>query len=52
MEYTGQFFGLAYTTIVSILILSLYLKYLGAEAFGLVGFFIVLQSKIIGHAIY
>ena len=36
--------GLSYTTTIGIIILPLYLKYLGAEAFGLVGFFIALQA--------
>lgn len=33
-----------YTTLVGILILPLYLKYMGAEAYGLVGFFTMLQA--------
>lgn len=41
---SANFIGLAYTTIIGIVILPLYLQYLGAEAFGLVGFFTVLQA--------
>ncbi len=41
---SANFIGLGYTTIVGIVVLPLYLRYLGAEAFGLVGFFIVLQA--------
>ena len=41
---SANFVGLAYTTIIGIVVLPLYLQYLGAEAFGLVGFFIVLQA--------
>ena len=33
-----------YVTLVGILILPMYLKYMGAEAYGLVGFFTVLQA--------
>ena len=33
-----------YVTLVGILILPLYLKYMGAEAYGLVGFFTMLQA--------
>ena len=33
-----------YVTLVGILILPLYLKYLGAEAYGLVGLFTMLQA--------
>jgi len=40
----ANFIGLAYTTIIGIIILPLYIQYLGPESFGLVGFFIVLQS--------
>lgn len=39
-NYVGQF----YATGVSILMLPIYLGYMGAEAYGLVGFFVVLQS--------
>jgi O-antigen/teichoic acid export membrane protein len=41
---TANFIGLFYTTIIGIVVLPLYLQYLGAEAFGLVGFFTVLQA--------
>lgn len=41
---SANFVGLGYATIVGVAILPLYLQYLGAEAFGLVGFFLVLQS--------
>ena len=41
---SANFIGLGYTTLVGIVVLPLYLQYLGAEAFGLVGFFIVLQA--------
>lgn len=40
----ANYVGLGYTTIIGIIIFPLYLQYLGAEAFGLVGFFILLQS--------
>ena len=39
-----NFIGLSYTTVIGIIVLPLYLQYLGAEAFGLVGFFSVLQA--------
>jgi len=39
-NYIGQF----YVTVIGILILPLYLKHLGAEAYGLIGFFTLLQS--------
>lgn len=38
-SYASQF----YVTLVGIIILPLYLKYMGAEAYGLVGFFAMLQ---------
>ncbi|KHD11755.1 polysaccharide biosynthesis protein [Candidatus Thiomargarita nelsonii] len=38
-SYISQF----YTTLIGILILPLYIKYMGAEAYGLVGFFAMLQ---------
>jgi len=38
-NYVGQIYVMA----VSILIMPLYIKYLGAEAYGLVGFFIMMQ---------
>ena len=41
---SANFIGLGCTTIIGIVILPFYLKYLGAEAFGLVGFFTVLQA--------
>ncbi|MGI9237134.1 MAG: oligosaccharide flippase family protein, partial [Woeseiaceae bacterium] len=41
---SANFVGLAYTTVIGIIILPLYLQYLGAESFGLVGFFLVLQA--------
>lgn len=40
----ANFIGLGYTIVVGIVILPLYLEYLGAEAFGLVGFFMVLHA--------
>ena len=40
----ANYFGQGYRTLIGIVILPLYLKYLGAEAYGLVGFFTVLQS--------
>ena len=39
-NYVGQ----GYTALVGIAVMPLYLKYLGAEAFGLVGFFVLLQA--------
>lgn len=39
-NYIGQF----YVTLVGILMVPMYLKYMGAEAYGLVGFFIMLQA--------
>jgi O-antigen/teichoic acid export membrane protein len=41
---SANFVGLAYTTVFGIVVLPLYLQYLGAEAFGLIGFFLVLQA--------
>jgi O-antigen/teichoic acid export membrane protein len=41
---SANFIGLGYTTAIGIFILPLYLKYLGAEAFGLVGIFMVMQA--------
>jgi O-antigen/teichoic acid export membrane protein len=41
---SANFVGLAYTTIIGIVVLPLYLQYLGSEAFGLIGFFLVLQA--------
>ncbi|MEQ9564872.1 MAG: polysaccharide biosynthesis protein, partial [Pseudomonadales bacterium] len=40
-NYVGQF----YMTGVSILMVPIYLAYMGAEAYGLVGFFVVLQAS-------
>ncbi len=40
----ANFIGLGYTTVIGIVVFPLYLQYLGAEAFGLVGFFAVLQA--------
>lgn len=39
-----NYLGQVYVTLIGVLTLPLYLKYLGAEAFGLVGFFTLLQS--------
>jgi len=39
-NYVGQ----VYTNLIGIVILPFYLKYLGAEAYGLVGFFAVMQA--------
>jgi O-antigen/teichoic acid export membrane protein len=39
-NYAGQ----AYTTVIGIVMLPLYLRYMGAEAYGLVGFFSVLLA--------
>ena len=44
LNVSFNFIGLAYITVIGIVVLPLYLQYLGAEAFGLVGFFAVLQS--------
>ncbi|MCU7828644.1 MAG: oligosaccharide flippase family protein [Candidatus Thiodiazotropha sp. (ex Myrtea sp. 'scaly one' KF741663)] len=40
----ANFFGIGYTTVTGIVIFPLYLQYLGPEAFGLVGFFTILQA--------
>lgn len=40
----ANYIGLGYTITIAIVIFPLYLQYLGAEAFGLVGFFTVLQA--------
>lgn len=40
----ANYIGQGYTTIIGIVMLPLYLEYLGAEAYGLVGFFAVMQS--------
>lgn len=41
---TANYFGTAYSILIGIAILPLYLHYLGAEAFGLVGIFALLQA--------
>ncbi len=41
---TANFIGLGYATVIVIIVFPLYLQYLGAEAFGLVGFFMVFQA--------
>jgi O-antigen/teichoic acid export membrane protein len=40
----ANYLGQGYTTLIGIFMLPFYLKYLGAEAFGLVGFFSMLQA--------
>lgn len=40
----SNYFGQVYVSLIGIAVFPLYLKYLGAEAYGLVGFFIVLQA--------
>lgn len=40
----ANYIGQGYTTLIGIVILPFYLRYLGAEAYGLVGFFAVMQS--------
>lgn len=40
----ANYFAQAYIAVVGIVILPLYLKYMGAEAYGLVGFFTMLQA--------
>jgi len=40
----ANYFGLAYTTGMGIAVFPLFLQYLGAEAFGLVGFFTMMQA--------
>lgn len=39
-NYAGQ----GYTALIGIIVMPMFLKFLGAEAFGLVGFFVVLQA--------
>ena len=39
-----NYIGQCYTIAVAVIITPLYLQYLGAEAFGLVGFFVVMQN--------
>ena len=41
----GNYFGQSYTILVTLLCTPLYIKYLGAESYGLVGFFIIVQKK-------
>lgn len=43
-NFLANYFSQLYAAVVAILILPLYIKYLGAEAYGLVGFFAMLQS--------
>jgi O-antigen/teichoic acid export membrane protein len=40
----ANYLGQGYLTLVGIVVMPLYLQYLGAEAYGLVGFFIMLQT--------
>lgn len=40
----ANYFGLGYTTITGIVVLPFYLQYLGAEAYGLVGLFTLMQA--------
>jgi O-antigen/teichoic acid export membrane protein len=40
---SANYIGRGYTILIGIVILPIYLQYLGAEAFGLIGFFTVLQ---------
>jgi len=40
----ANYIGQGYSVFIGILVMPLYLEYLGAEAFGLVGFYIVLQT--------
>jgi O-antigen/teichoic acid export membrane protein len=42
----SNYLGQGYAMAVAIIITPMYLKYLGAEAFGLVGFFVVLQNLL------
>lgn len=41
---TANYISQIYVTLVGILLLPLYIKYMGAEAYGLVGFFAMLQA--------
>ena len=43
----ANYLGQAYTTVIGIVILPFYLRYLGAEAYGLVGFFAVMQAWLL-----
>jgi O-antigen/teichoic acid export membrane protein len=36
--------GQIYTTLIALIMLPLYIKYMGAEAYGLIGFFSIIQS--------
>ncbi|MCP5004003.1 MAG: oligosaccharide flippase family protein [Planctomycetes bacterium] len=40
----ANYIGKGYTALVGIVMLSLYLQYLGPEAYGLVGFFTMMQA--------
>jgi O-antigen/teichoic acid export membrane protein len=40
----ANYVGLAYTSLIGVVMLPVYLHYLGAEAYGLIGFFVLLQS--------
>ncbi|MEL4388114.1 oligosaccharide flippase family protein [Shewanella xiamenensis] len=40
----ANYISQAYVTVIGILILPLYIKYMGAEAYGLIGFFTLLQA--------
>ena len=42
-NYIGQF----YLIVIGIIMLPFYLEYLGAEAYGLVGFFALMQSWMV-----
>lgn len=44
----ASYFSQAYVTLIGIVILPLYIKFMGAEAYGLIGFFTLLQE--IGRA--
>ncbi|HQQ63000.1 MAG TPA: oligosaccharide flippase family protein [Pseudomonadales bacterium] len=41
---TANYFGQIYATLIGIVMVPLYIKYMGAEAYGLVGFFGMLQA--------
>ena len=40
----SNYFGQGYTIVLTLLCTPFYLQYLGAEAYGLVGFFIIMQN--------
>ena len=40
----GNYFGQSYTIVVTLICTPLYIRYLGAESYGLVGFFIIMQN--------